>query len=114
MKGRVTVPICSQCKAEYIRGKRFCSFCGEELYRGLLTDLSDDEEIFNQIEWVKVTSVTSESDAEMILKQLMVLNVPAIKRSQELPFNGMGVHPNPSIDIYVPQWLEEKAMEIIN
>ncbi len=108
------MPVCSNCKAEYIKGKKICSFCGEELYRGLLTDLSDDENIFNQIDWVKLTNVDSDSDADTILKQLILSNIPAMKRSSGVSFEEMGVFHPSNIDIYVPQWLEKKASDMIN
>lgn len=106
--------LCSNCKAEYIKGKRICSFCGEELYRGLLTDLSDDEKIFEQIEWTKITNVDSEDDAEIILKQLISFNIPAIRKNGEIPFEELGAMSPNNIDIYVPKGLENKAVQVIN
>lgn len=108
------MPVCSNCKAEYIKGKKICSYCGQELYRGLLTDLSDDENIFNQIDWVKLTNVDSDNDADTILKQLIGSNIPAMKRSNGVSFEDIGVFHPGSIDIYVPQWLEKKASDMIN
>ena len=108
------MPICSRCKEEYIKGKKICSHCGEELHRGLLTDLSDDVDIFNRIDWVKVTDVTSEYDAETILKQLSYNNIPAVRRNNGVPFEEIGVFQPGNIDIYVPQWMEDKANAVIN
>lgn len=108
------MPICKDCKAEYIRGKRYCSYCGEELYKGLMIDLSDDKSIFNQIEWTKITSANSENEAEILIKQLSALNIPAIRRDAELPFQDYSPSPDVNIDIYVPSGAEERANEIIN
>ena len=108
------MPICCNCKAEYLKGKKICSHCGEELYRGLLTDSSDDEDIFDPIDWIKITNVTSEYDAEIILKQLSYNNIPAMRKNNGVPFEEIGVFQPENIDIYVPQWMENKANEIID
>jgi len=108
------MPICSKCKSEYIRGKRICSFCGQELYRGLLTDLSDDDKIFSQVEWTKILSVDSQQEADIIVKQLYLYNIPALKRDADIPFQDV-TETNPiSVDIYVPVGIAEKAMGAIN
>ena len=108
------MPICSNCKSEYIRGKKICSFCGQELYRGLLTDLSDDKKIFDQVEWTKILSVDSQQEAEIIIKQLYSYNIPALKRDAEMPFQDV-TETNPiNVDIYVPVNIAEKATEAIN
>ncbi|MGE5329164.1 MAG: hypothetical protein ACM3KR_06645 [Deltaproteobacteria bacterium] len=108
------MPVCSNCKAEYIRGKKICSFCGQELYRGLLTDLSEDEKIFEQIEWTKILSVNSQQEADIVIKQLYIYNIPALKRDAEIPFMDVTETTPLSIDIYVPASIGDKAMESLN
>lgn len=108
------MPICEKCKAEYINGKRICSFCGQELYRGLLTDLSKDEKIFTQVNWAKVISVASDHEADLIIKQLNGYNIPALKRDEEIPFQDINATSPVSVDIYVPAGAEDKALNIIN
>jgi len=108
------MPVCSNCKAEYIRHKKICSFCGQELYRGLLTDLSNDEKIFEQVEWTKILSVNSQQEADIVIKQLYLYNIPALKRDAEIPFQDVTETVPLSIDIYVPSGIEDKAMESIN
>ncbi len=108
------MPICENCKAEYIKGKRICSFCGQELYRGLLTDLSNDEKIFEQVDWAKVISVSSDNEADLIIKQLIGYNIPALKRDSEFPFQDVNATSPLNIDIYVPTGIEDKAWDIIN
>lgn len=112
--GDEKMPLCSNCKAEYIRGKRICSYCGEELYKGLLTNLSEDDNIFNQLSWIKLTNVNTDNDADILIKQLSTLNVPAVKRSGDIPFEDVGVFQPGSIDIYVPQGMEKKAQEFLS
>lgn len=108
------MPICKHCKAEYILGKRICSFCGQELYRGLLTDLSEDKELVEQVQWSRVAVADTDDYAEAIIKQLVATNIPAIKRTHEIPFEEFGVFQANSIEILVPQGMENKADEVLN
>ncbi|MGE5474587.1 MAG: hypothetical protein ACM3UU_10240 [Ignavibacteriales bacterium] len=108
------MPICTNCKAEYIRGKRICSFCGQELYRGLLTDLSKDESIFEQVEWSKILSVNSQQEADIIINHLYMNNIPALKRDADIPFLDVAETTPLVIDIYVPTDIEDKVSELIN
>jgi len=108
------MPICSNCRAEYIRGKRICSFCGQELYRGLLTGLSNDEKVFKQVEWSKILSVNSQQEADIVIKQLYMYNIPALKREADIPFQDVTETTPMSIDIYVPIDIQDKAIEAIN
>lgn len=108
------MPICPNCKVEYIKGKRICSFCGQELYRGLLTDLSNDEKIFEQVEWSKVLSVNSHQEADLIIKQLYMYNIPAIKRDGEIPFQDITETMPMNIDIYVPLGIEDRTTDLLS
>lgn len=138
------MPICSNCKAEYLKGKKFCLFCGEELYRGILTVISEENEqdVSSQKEskkeseelkkvkepqeeqrvnepkknekWVKITSVNSEYEADMIIRQLTKLNIPTMKRNSEIPFEDVSSLTYHGIDIYVPEEMEKQALEAIN
>lgn len=108
------MPICTNCKAEYIRGKKICSFCGQELYRGLLTDLSKDENVFEQVEWTKIVSVNSQQEADIIINHLYKFYIPAVKRDAEIPFSDVTETTPSTIDIYVPADIEDKAIEFLS
>ena len=109
------MPICSNCKSEYINGKKICSYCGEELYKGLLTDLSEDKNVVDQVRWSRVSCAETDEDADMIIKQLMSTDIPAIKKTNGMPFEEFGAfQSNSSIEILVPQGMENKADVVLN
>lgn len=108
------MPLCSYCRSEYVKGKKICSYCGEELYKGLMTDLPDEEDTINETEWTRVTSAGSEFDADIVLKQLIASNIPAVKRDSVIPFEDVNAVQSESIEIYVPQEMEQKARDILS
>ena len=108
------MPICSQCKLEYMHGKKICGYCGQELYKGLLLDLQDDEEQHKQVSWSRLTSATSDTVADEIIKRLAAVNVPAIKKSDGVLIEEFSVYESNYIDILVPEGMENKAEEALN
>lgn len=102
------MPYCPKCRCEFIDGVKTCNDCGVELVDELPPDDQEDGE--NQVEWEKVLNVRTDSEAEMYIELLKSEDIPAFKKSYNIPFyidNAYGV------DILVPKELKDKANEII-
>ncbi len=104
------MPYCPKCRCEFIEGIKTCNDCGVELVDELPPDEQEQGDDENQVEWEKVLNVRTDSEAEMYIELLKSEDIPAFKKSYNIPFyidNAYGV------DILVPKELKDKAAEII-
>ena len=106
------MPICPECKYEYVEGVEKCPDCGAKLVANSETE---DESPLEEIKWIKLQTKTGVVYTEMLKEVLEKKGIPCILKSADLsPYVGKGANViGDNTHLLVPENRYEESFEIM-
>ena len=106
------MPVCPECKYEYVEGVKKCSDCGAALIESIETD---DDEPLEEIKWKKLRTDIGVIYTEMLKEVLENEDIPCILKPADLsPFVGKGTNVlGDNTHLLVPEERYEEALKIM-
>lgn len=106
------MPVCPECKYEYVEGVKKCPDCGAELVEN--TETEDDSPL-EEIKWVKIQTQTGVVYTEMLKEVLENKGIPCILKPSDLsPYVGKGTNVfGDNTHLLVPESRHEESLKIM-